>query len=387
VVGDTRGIGPQELDVVGSGQANAVAPKSRLSVRNAIVRPVTTTPSEPADIETEARRLRQQMVDTMRANGWITSDRVAAAMNRVPREDFAPDTDLQTVYQAESVVRFGFDANGVCVTSISAPRCQAEMLEFAHVQVGDTVLEVGSGGVNAAYLAELTGPGGHVVSVDIDPEVTDRASRCLDRAGYSRVRVALADAEYGMPEHAPYDTVLVTAGVWDIPGMARPNGGARQACRPAAIPGAHPGRGVHSGRPAAVEHRPRDVWLRSLRGEGQHSGLIVSAGSGMNLAFDEDEPAEPQVLAGVLNGPRSPTATTTCTTISPNARTRVVIAVGEESEGTLTARTSTAAAELLGRQAAVFPSHHGGFTGGEFGYAGKPEEFAHRLREVLDGAS
>jgi pimeloyl-ACP methyl ester carboxylesterase len=66
------------------------------------------------------------------------------------------------------------------------------------------------------------------------------------------------------------------------------------------------------------------------------------------------------------------------------APTRIVIAVGEESMGTFTGRTSVAAAALLGQQATVFPSHHGGFTGGEFGYTGQPEAFARRLREVLD---
>lgn len=67
------------------------------------------------------------------------------------------------------------------------------------------------------------------------------------------------------------------------------------------------------------------------------------------------------------------------------ASTRVVIAVGEESAGTFTARTSDAAAELLGQRAVVFPSHHGGFLGGELGYAGRPEAFARRLREVPAG--
>ncbi|MFC4494849.1 alpha/beta fold hydrolase [Streptomyces ovatisporus] len=69
-----------------------------------------------------------------------------------------------------------------------------------------------------------------------------------------------------------------------------------------------------------------------------------------------------------------------------SAPTRLVIAVGEESLGTFTGRTSVATAELLGRQATVFPSHHGGFLGGEFGYAGQPEAFARKLRAVLDDA-
>jgi pimeloyl-ACP methyl ester carboxylesterase len=66
------------------------------------------------------------------------------------------------------------------------------------------------------------------------------------------------------------------------------------------------------------------------------------------------------------------------------APTRVVIAVGEESLSTFTGRTAVATAELLGQQATVFPSHHGGFLGGEFGYAGQPEAFARKLRDVLD---
>jgi pimeloyl-ACP methyl ester carboxylesterase len=65
------------------------------------------------------------------------------------------------------------------------------------------------------------------------------------------------------------------------------------------------------------------------------------------------------------------------------APTTIVIAVGEESLGTFTGRTAVATAELLGQEAVVFPSHHGGFLGGEFGYAGQPEAFARKLREVL----
>jgi hypothetical protein len=66
------------------------------------------------------------------------------------------------------------------------------------------------------------------------------------------------------------------------------------------------------------------------------------------------------------------------------APTRVVIAVGEESQSTFTGRSAVATAELLGQQVTVFPSHHGGFLGGEFGYAGQPEAFARRLRDVFD---
>jgi pimeloyl-ACP methyl ester carboxylesterase len=65
------------------------------------------------------------------------------------------------------------------------------------------------------------------------------------------------------------------------------------------------------------------------------------------------------------------------------APTRIVIAVGAESMGTFTGRTSVATAERLGQQATVFPSHHGGFVGGDSPYAGQPEAFARKLRDVL----
>jgi pimeloyl-ACP methyl ester carboxylesterase len=66
------------------------------------------------------------------------------------------------------------------------------------------------------------------------------------------------------------------------------------------------------------------------------------------------------------------------------APTRIVIAVGEESGSTFTGRTARAMAELLGQHGTEFPSHHGGFLGGESGYPGQPEAFARKLREVLD---
>jgi pimeloyl-ACP methyl ester carboxylesterase len=65
------------------------------------------------------------------------------------------------------------------------------------------------------------------------------------------------------------------------------------------------------------------------------------------------------------------------------APTRLVIAVGEESVDTFTGRTSVATAELIGEQVTIFPSHHGGFLGGDSGYAGQPQAFARRLRGVL----
>jgi pimeloyl-ACP methyl ester carboxylesterase len=79
----------------------------------------------------------------------------------------------------------------------------------------------------------------------------------------------------------------------------------------------------------------------------------------------------------------------TCTHFEPDfdslraVPTRIVIAVGIESEGQLAFRGGIAAAERLGASAVRFPSDHGGFLGGEYGQAGDPDAFAAKLREVL----
>ena len=65
------------------------------------------------------------------------------------------------------------------------------------------------------------------------------------------------------------------------------------------------------------------------------------------------------------------------------ASTRIVIGAGAESEGEMAHRAALAVAERLGTEAVIFPSHHGGFLGGEFGYAGEPDAFAAKLRDVL----
>jgi pimeloyl-ACP methyl ester carboxylesterase len=65
------------------------------------------------------------------------------------------------------------------------------------------------------------------------------------------------------------------------------------------------------------------------------------------------------------------------------ASTRIVIAAGTESEGEMANRGAYAVAERLGSEVVVFPSHHGGFLGGEYGWGGDPDAFAAKLREVL----
>ncbi len=103
--------------------------------------------------------------------------------------------------------------------------------------------------------------------------------------------------------------------------------------------------------------------------------------AGFGMPGDDDGTRTDPLLSGVANA---------VTAYRPDwaalraATTRVVVAYGVESVGLLTGRATLAVAEALGQEPTEFPSHHGGFLGGEFGQAGQPEAFAARLREVLD---
>ena len=104
--------------------------------------------------------------------------------------------------------------------------------------------------------------------MDIDPEVTARTRACLDAAGYGRVRVVLADAEHGVPDGAPYDRIIVTAGAWDIPpawisqlAPGRPAGGPAAAARPDADGDVRAGR--RTGWSAGTTSWPRSCRSRA----------------------------------------------------------------------------------------------------------------------------
>lgn len=161
--------------------------------------------------------LREAMVDQLWQLRAIRTDAVADAVRAVPRHLFVPEAPLEEAYQPEKAVVTKRDEHGAALSSVSAARVQAMMLEQAGLEPGHRVLEIGSGGYNAALIAELVGESGEVTTVDIDPDVVERARRCLASAGCSRVRVAQADGEEGEAQHAPYDRIIVTAGAWDIP--------------------------------------------------------------------------------------------------------------------------------------------------------------------------
>jgi pimeloyl-ACP methyl ester carboxylesterase len=144
----------------------------------------------------------------------------------------------------------------------------------------------------------------------------------------------------------------------------------------------------------AAERAFLTAYQRSGFGAGMAGFLALTSWQGeFPDVFEVPDPAQfglPSGDDGAREDPLLSGASAPVTAYRPDvaalraAPTRVVIAGGEESKGTVTWRAAEALAELLRRPLTVFPSHHGGFLGGEHGYAGRPEAFAVRLREVLE---
>ncbi|MEV0313501.1 methyltransferase, FxLD system [Nonomuraea fuscirosea] len=180
--------------------------------------PATTLTSVTTNTDTHPspEQLRDELADHIRDRGIFKSQRVERAFRTVPRHLFLPGVDLRDAY-APKVVKTKYGADGSAISSASSPKLVAEMLEQLDIQPGHRVLEIGAGtGFNAALMAELVGPDGHVVTIDIDDDLVEGARRGLRAAGYEQVEVICGDGADGHPAGGPYDRLIVTAGAWDL---------------------------------------------------------------------------------------------------------------------------------------------------------------------------
>ncbi|WP_338177488.1 methyltransferase domain-containing protein [Candidatus Dormiibacter inghamiae] len=166
--------------------------------------------------EPEGQRLNERLIASLIAAGVISQPAVAAAFRATPRHYFLPGLRLAEAY-ADEAVRTKTGDDGVALSSASQPAMVAIMLQQLQVEPSNSVLEVGTGtGYNAALLAHLAGPAGHVVSLDVDEDLYARAQENLARAGVRGVEVRLHDGAQGWPQRAPFDRIVVTASAADL---------------------------------------------------------------------------------------------------------------------------------------------------------------------------
>src|ERR1700691_2298621 len=151
---------------------------------------------------------RQQMVDSqLRARG-ISDSRVLDAMMRVPREAFIPDPYRHEAYE-DHPLPIGDNK------TISQPYVVAVMLEYLQLTPTDIVLEVGTGsGYVTALLAELAA---EVFSIERHPALAANARAAIAALGYSNIQIFTGDGTLGLPTHAAFDAILVSAATLDVP--------------------------------------------------------------------------------------------------------------------------------------------------------------------------
>ena len=153
------------------------------------------------------------MVDRYRKSGYISSEAMASAVSRVPREQF-----MNPTYKDYSYLDQPFPIPGDGRQTISAPYMYPIFYEPLNLKFGDSVLEVGAGsGYGAALSKELVGKEGTVVSIEINHITCQFARENLKRTGYEEVIIIQGDGALGCPEYAPYDAICITAACPEIP--------------------------------------------------------------------------------------------------------------------------------------------------------------------------
>lgn len=151
---------------------------------------------------------RERMVSRqIRARG-IKDEDVLAAMRKVPRHKFVPETHEKMAYR-DSPLPIGQSQ------TISQPFIVAYMTEAAEIDEEDKVLEIGTGsGYQAAILGEIAN---EVYTIEIVPELAERSAKVLKELGYTNVIPKHGNGYLGWPEHAPFDAIIVTAAPPEIP--------------------------------------------------------------------------------------------------------------------------------------------------------------------------
>ncbi|EHR53483.1 protein-L-isoaspartate(D-aspartate) O-methyltransferase [Saccharomonospora amisosensis] len=260
-----------------------------------------------------ADELRAQLADRLVKDGTIRTDAIEAAFRRVPRHLFLPDVALAEAY-ADEPVYTKYQGDGTRISAASQPKIVAMMLEQLGIQPGERLLELGAAtGYNAALMATLTGPSGHVTTVDIDEDLVTSAREHLAAAGNDNVEAVAADGALGHPETAPFDRIIATVGAHEVPAawldQLAPGG---RLVAPVRL------RGCASR--SIVFERDQDGWsslgsemaiFMPLRGLGDDARRVLDlTGTGLSPGDvtlqthkDNNHATDPDALAGVFDTP------------------------------------------------------------------------------------
>ncbi len=153
-------------------------------------------------------RERKRMVDQQMVSRGIRDERVLEAMLAIPRHEFVPQDQMRRAY-IDAPLPIGNHQ------TISQPYIVALMTEFLNLKGDETVLEIGTGsGYQAAILGHLAKK---VYSIERIPELAERSQSLLHSLQLENIEVVVGDGSCGLPEHAPYQAIIVTAAAPEVP--------------------------------------------------------------------------------------------------------------------------------------------------------------------------
>jgi protein-L-isoaspartate(D-aspartate) O-methyltransferase len=169
-------------------------------------------PQEPTKSREDFEKERSAKVQWLVKHGYLRSERIKAALLKVPREDFIP-----FYYRDYAYLEVPLPLPGEKAT-ISCPHSYPLFYEPLGLDKGHKFLEIGVGsGYGAAIAREIVGSDGLVVSIEIDPLTLEFSRNNLKNAGYNDIVLIKGDGGLGYPELGPYDSIAVTAACIDIP--------------------------------------------------------------------------------------------------------------------------------------------------------------------------
>lgn len=195
--------------VVGCGQGALATDEKEPEINSILsqVAPIATLAPSPTGLDPLANSREEMVVQQIIRRG-VTDPAVLASMRTVPRHLFVPPDLIDLAYN-DNPLPIGLGQ------TISQPYIVALMTEALKLEPGMHVLEIGTGsGYQAAVLAEM---GMQVYTIEILPELAERASQTLSNLGYTNVQTHIADGYYGWEEHAPFDRIIVTAAPDHLP--------------------------------------------------------------------------------------------------------------------------------------------------------------------------
>ena len=151
---------------------------------------------------------RYNMVEQQIRTWEVLDQDVLDLLMNIKREDFVPPAHVRLAY-AETAIPLGHGA------AMLPPALEAKLLQALALRKSDKVLEIGTG---SGYMAALLGArSGHVHTVEVEPALAAKARENLERHCADNVKVIDGDGAQGWPAQAPYDAILLSGSVAEIP--------------------------------------------------------------------------------------------------------------------------------------------------------------------------